>query len=57
MRIYQIYIKSHTDAPDYEDSCSAEDLKEASRIFAERIARNSDEDWGAGELEQFIEEP
>jgi hypothetical protein len=32
-RLYSIYIKSHTDLPDYENDVEAENCVEASKIF------------------------
>lgn len=37
MKTFNIYIKSHCEAPDYEDWCEAETKEEASRIFTGRI--------------------
>ncbi len=34
---YFLIIKSHCDAPDYEDTCEAKSRKEAGEIFAKRI--------------------
>ena len=40
MKNYEIYIKSHAEAPDYEDMCEAESLEEASKIFEMRIGKS-----------------
>ena len=46
--IYEIVIKSHTDAPDYEDSVEAINLEEATDYFHAQLK---------GEVERrFIEE-
>jgi hypothetical protein len=42
---YEILIKSHTEAPDYEDFCEADSEDEAVAIFQERIGRASGESW------------
>ena len=55
MKNYEIYIKSHAEAPDYEDMCEAESLEEASKIFEMRIGKSGG-DWRAKELEQYIHE-
>lgn len=55
MKNYQIYIKSHTNYPDYEDECEAESLEEAAEIFEMRIAKG-DGDFRAKELESYIAE-
>ncbi len=34
---YLIYIKSHTDAPDYEDQVTAKNRKEAIELFYMRL--------------------
>lgn len=36
MKQYTIYIKSHADYPDYEDSCEADSVEEAAKIFSNR---------------------
>jgi len=62
---YEIYMKSHAEAPDYEDYCQAQSLEEASEIFAIRLNRvyaqydsESDEtyegDWDARDLIDFV---
>lgn len=37
MKRYCLYIRSHAEAPDYEDEVEAENLKEASEKFWHRI--------------------
>ncbi len=39
---YEILIKSHTDAPDYEDSCEAESIEVARVIFEGRTKTDID---------------
>ena len=57
---YYCYIKSHADAPDYEDECVASSKKEAIKIFTSRIntslsqVENGDGDWGEKEVESFV---
>jgi len=41
MKTYHLYIKSHCEAPDYEDWCIAESKEEAAKFFAERINTSS----------------
>jgi hypothetical protein len=53
---YEIIIKSHTEAPDYEDSCEADSKEEAVAIFKERIGGASGEDWDASFLADNIQE-
>jgi hypothetical protein len=42
MNYYEILIKSHTDAPDYEDSCEAESIEVARVIFEGRTKTDID---------------
>ena len=54
---YQIYIPSHCEAPDYEDECEANDLKDAALTFAQHINKNSNPDcWDANDLMPYIKE-
>lgn len=58
---YEVYIKSHCDAPDYEDTCSARDKFEACEIFARRINNSlavmeSDDYWTPEMLEESVQE-
>jgi len=55
MNEYQIYIKSHCEAPDYEDTCEANNVKEASEIFAKKINRLSEDYWDAKDLIKHID--
>lgn len=55
LKDYYIYIKSHTDAPDYEDTCEATNKGQASEIFADRINKGEDS-WSPGDLMEYIEE-
>ena len=52
---YLIYIKSHADAPDYEDTCEARNIYQAAEIFATRISRRSEDAWNPVELAEYIE--
>jgi len=59
---YFIYMKSHADAPDYEDSCMAISKLQAANIFARRINGTHytnegtfvDVDWSPKELYKDI---
>ena len=55
MNNYQIIIKSHTNYPDYEDTCEADTKEEAARIFERRIARVGG-DWEVKQLVEYIEQ-
>lgn len=50
---YLIYIKSHTEAPDYEDDTFAYNIDEATEIFAMRIAQHG-EGWDSQELKKHV---
>jgi len=52
--IYNLYIKSHCEAPDYEDETSAGSLEEAADIFLKRINKNEG-DWSKEMLMKYIE--
>lgn len=56
MHYYDIYIKSHADSPDYEDSVIAQNRIEASEKFAKKINRNSEDTWSPEDLIKYIEE-
>ena len=58
VKYFEIYIKSHCEAPDYEDWCKAESKEEASRIFAYKLNRlfNYDEFCGEKDLLDNIRE-
>ncbi len=42
MNYYEILIKSHTEAPDYEDNCEAESIEVARVIFEGRTKTDID---------------
>ncbi len=44
LKPYGIYIKSHSEAPDYENECEAESKEEAAQIFARQLS-NEIEAW------------
>ena len=46
--IYEVIIKSHCEAPDYEDSVEAESKAEA---IAKLLQKSSLRDWGYKDLE------
>lgn len=52
MKIYEIYIKSHCEAPDYEDWCEAKSKKEATNIFLKKMGRYG---WEYPEVYKHIE--
>ena len=39
MRTYLLYIKSHAEAPDYEDQCEASNKQEALDYFIGRLGK------------------
>ena len=55
MKTYQITIKSHCEAPDYENECQAKSIKEAAEIFSERLSRGY-ESWYPEQIINHIEE-
>lgn len=48
LKSYQIYMKSHTEAPDYEDWQLASNKKEAAQSFAKRMNQKIIADRGDG---------
>lgn len=61
MKLFRIYIKSHTEAPDYEREIEAESKEEASELFAkDAYVRNEEgeiiEKWSAKDLLPYIDE-
>ena len=50
-KTFYIHIKSHTDYPDFEASCEADNIDEAARKFAVKIS-----DWSAQDLTTYIME-
>jgi hypothetical protein len=55
-KTYSIYIKSHDERPDYEDSCEAGGKKEAVKYFLGRIGRNSEDYWDESMIEGKVVE-
>lgn len=47
--IYYVTIKSHCEAPDYEDECVAETKEEAISIFLKRL-----HSWDEGMLRPYV---
>ncbi len=56
MKSYSIYIKSHCEAPDYEDEVLAENVEEASKKFWNRMSGEAKYDWTPESLVEFIGE-
>jgi hypothetical protein len=57
MKEYELYIKSHCEHPDYEDSCWAKSRKNALKIFAKKINRLTNEDfWSWEDLDEYVME-
>jgi hypothetical protein len=50
--LYNLYIKSHCELPDYEDETSATSLEEAAQIFQKKIGA----DWTPEMLMEYISE-
>lgn len=50
MKSYLIYIKSHCEAPDYEDTCEAESKEEALKIFCQRLNQNPGGDYWSPDM-------
>lgn len=55
---YSIYIKDHSETgKDYESACEANNIKEASEIFASRINSSANDNWWeAKDLIKYIKE-
>lgn len=66
MRLFRLYIKSHTEAPDYEDEVEAMDEYNACKRFQERMGSVYDAvndeyydaraDWSIGDLRRYVSE-
>lgn len=57
MKEYELYMKSHCEYPDYEDTCWAKSRKNALQIFAKRINRPTNEDfWCWKDLDEYVKE-
>jgi hypothetical protein len=56
MKTFCCYIKSHCEAPDWEDECEAETKEEAARIFLKRINHHNEDPWSEDELLRYINE-
>jgi hypothetical protein len=52
-RLYSIYVKSHTELPDYEDEVEAENCVEAVKIFQSKSLR----DWGLVDILREMDFP
>ena len=57
MKTYMIMIKSHSEAPDYEDEVDAESKEQAIRIFTYRINSHlEDRHWKESEIAPHVME-
>jgi hypothetical protein len=56
MKTFYCYIKSHCEAPDWEDECEAETKEEAAHIFLNKINQNNEDPWSEDELLRHINE-
>lgn len=55
---YTLLIKSHTDYPDWEDTCEADSKEDAAFEFAKKLNSSSEDFWNPMDLMPFIaEEP
>ena len=54
MKTYLIYIKSHCEAPDFEDEREFENIKEASKYWAEACSSEEGGDWGEKDVLPYI---
>ena len=55
MKSFEVVIKSHTDAPDFETVIEAESKEEAAQMLAARF-NSEGEDWDVSRLMEFIHE-
>ena len=55
MNRYGVYIKSHAEAPDYEDEVMAYNREEAIGLFLDRINQGNEDPWGEKMLEPYVE--
>ncbi len=53
MNTYQLHLKSHTDAPDYEDEVDAETRAQAIEMFLDRL---NEYGWSRDMIEEHIYE-
>ena len=51
---FVVYIKSHCEATDYEDSCLAKSFEAACRIFADKINSRSEDYWSPKDLAPYV---
>jgi hypothetical protein len=57
MKTYLLYIKSHCEAPDYEDEIRAVDKEAAITYFLKRLNwGNKEEVWTKEMIENYVEE-
>jgi predicted RNA-binding Zn-ribbon protein involved in translation (DUF1610 family) len=60
MKNYYLYIKSHTEAPDYADTCRAKSREKAVRIFTKRInqavhrATDMGGEWDSADINRYV---
>lgn len=55
-KLYRIYIKSHAEAPDYEDQVVAESRDLAVSYFLRRINLFNDDPWSKDAIEEFVDD-
>lgn len=55
MNNYELYIKSHCEAPDYEDQCEANTLNEAAEKLYQQLPWEGKEEWSPKALLRHIE--
>ncbi len=55
MSKYLLYIKSHVEAPDYEDEVNAENKKEACLKFFDRLPLQAKYEWNEDMLEPYVD--
>lgn len=51
---YYLYLKSHTEAPDYEDLVKAANIDEAVALFLQRLSQSA-EGWTADMIREHVE--
>ena len=56
MNNYGVYIKSHTEAPDYEAETMAKNKEEAIEIFLKSINQGNEDPWDKAMIEPYVEE-
>lgn len=54
MKPYYIYVKSHCEAPDFEDEREFKNKKEAAKYWAESLSSDEGGDWGIDDVMPYI---